>query len=101
MALSTIADRHARGKLRYWLGMKGSKRRDRLPVGEVLREARLGAGLSQEALAFSADVDRTYISNLENDHKSPTVETLWRLCKVLGLATSELIRRAEYRRPAK
>jgi transcriptional regulator with XRE-family HTH domain len=71
------------------------KRRDTLPIGEVLREARLKAGLTQEALAFAADVDRTYISYLENDQKSPTLEMLVKLCRELKLPVSELIKRAE------
>lgn len=71
------------------------KRRDELPIGEVLRQARLKAGLTQEALAFAADVDRTYISYLENDQKSPTLEMLVKLCRELKLPVSELIKRAE------
>ena len=71
------------------------KRRDQLPIGEVLRQARVKAGLTQEALAFAADVDRTYISYLENDQKSPTVEMLVKLCRELKLPVSELIKRAE------
>ncbi|WP_428304402.1 helix-turn-helix domain-containing protein [Lacipirellula sp.] len=72
-----------------------AKRRDTLSIGPVLRDARLKAGLTQEALAFSADVDRTYVSYLENDQKSPTLETLVKLCRELKLPVSELIRRAE------
>lgn len=72
-----------------------AKRRDQLPIGEVLRQARQKAGLTQEGLGFAAEVDRTYISYLENGHKSPTVDMLARLCNVLNIATSELIRRAE------
>ncbi|WP_428307961.1 helix-turn-helix domain-containing protein [Lacipirellula sp.] len=71
------------------------KRRDTLLIGEVLRAARLKAGLTQEALAFAADVDRTYISYLENDQKSPTLEMLVKVCRELKLPVSELIKRAE------
>jgi transcriptional regulator with XRE-family HTH domain len=71
------------------------KRRGQLPIGEALRQARQKAGLTQEALAFAAEVDRTYISYLENDLKSPTVETLAKICETLGILTSELIKRAE------
>jgi transcriptional regulator with XRE-family HTH domain len=72
-----------------------AKRRDTLLIGGVLRDARLKAGMTQEALAFAADVDRTYVSYLENDQKSPTVEMLVKLCRELKLPVSELIRRAE------
>ena len=36
-------------------------------LGEILRESRERAGLSQEQLAFQAGIDRTYISQLENN----------------------------------
>ena len=72
-----------------------AKRREQLPIGEVLRQARQSAGMTQEALAFKADVDRTYISYLENGIKSPTLETLNKLSAALGVLTSELVRRAE------
>ena len=64
-------------------------------LGEELRKAREAAGLTQETLSFDADVDRTYISQLENDKKSPTLELLFRLCDVLGVKASELIARVE------
>ena len=64
-------------------------------LGEYLREARLSANLSQEKLSFEASVDRTYISELENDHKSPTVDVLLRLCKAMNVRASSIIARVE------
>lgn len=64
-------------------------------LGQELRKARLAALLTQEALAFSSGVDRTYISELENDLKSPTIETLQRLCAAMGVKASQLLARAE------
>jgi transcriptional regulator with XRE-family HTH domain len=67
-------------------------------LGEELRSAREAAGLTQEALAFRASLDRSYISQLENDRKSPTLDVLFRLCDALGVQASELIARVERRR---
>ena len=64
-------------------------------LGNELRKAREKAEMTQEQLAFDADVDRTYISMLENDKKSPTVEMLFRLCDAMDIAASEVIRRVE------
>jgi len=64
-------------------------------LGEELGKARRAAGLTQEALALDAHVDRSYISELEHDKKSPTVDMLFRLCKVLGVRASELMARVE------
>jgi transcriptional regulator with XRE-family HTH domain len=74
------------------------KRRGTLLIGEVLRQARQAAGMTQEALGFKADVDRTYISYLENDQKSPTIEMLAKICASLDIAVSELIKQAEKRK---
>jgi len=70
---------------------------DTLPfmLGEELRKAREEAGLTQETLSFDAEVDRTYISQLENGHKSPTIDTLFRICDVLGVKASEILARVE------
>jgi len=60
-------------------------------LGSELRKAREAAGMSQERLAFAAGVHRTYISLLERDKKSPTVNVLLRICKALGISMAELI----------
>jgi len=49
-----------------------------------LKNLRLNAGLSQEALALEADVDRTYISQLERGVANPSLVILFRISKVLG-----------------
>lgn len=64
-------------------------------LGAELRRARDDAGKTQEDLAYEAGLDRTYISQLENDKKSPTVDVLFRICDALALPASELIKRVE------
>ena len=64
-------------------------------LGNELRKARLSAGLTQEELAFKADVLRNYVSLLERGEKSPTVQTLLRLCRALGVKASAIIARVE------
>jgi transcriptional regulator with XRE-family HTH domain len=48
-----------------------------------LRKVRKKAHLTQEELAFKAELDRTYISLLELGRKGPTLVTIFRLCQVL------------------
>jgi len=64
-------------------------------LGKVLQNARQKAGLSQEALAKLAGVDRSYISQLEHDHRSPTVNMLFRLCEAMRLSTAAVIGEVE------
>lgn len=66
--------------------------------GDVLREARESAGMTQEDLAFEANLNRTYISHLENNKKSPTLETIFRLGDALRVPPSTLVARAEQMR---
>jgi transcriptional regulator with XRE-family HTH domain len=51
--------------------------------------------MSQEDLAFDAGVHRTYVSMLERDLKSPTVDVLFRLCRALKIKPSQFIARVE------
>jgi transcriptional regulator with XRE-family HTH domain len=68
-------------------------------IGKELRRAREEAGLTQEQLADHARVHRTYVSLLERNKKSPTLDVLFRLCKALGISPSKLIAAVE--RPAR
>ena len=72
-----------------------------MTLGDELRNARQEANMTQEQLAFAAGIDRTYVSQLENDHKSPTVDILFRLCDALGITASGLLARVERTRPRK
>ncbi len=44
---------------------------------------------------LSAELDRTYVSGIERDVRNPTIETILRLTRVLGVAPSALPRGAE------
>lgn len=63
--------------------------------GQVLRERRLAAGLSQERLALEAGVDRTFVSLLERGGRQPTLGTLWRLAGAMGVRPSDLVSAVE------
>ena len=49
--------------------------------------------MSQEKVALYAGVDRSYLSELENNKWSPTVEMLLRICDALRVSASEIIAR--------
>ncbi|HEX8756836.1 MAG TPA: helix-turn-helix transcriptional regulator [Steroidobacteraceae bacterium] len=63
--------------------------------GRVLRDQRETRGISQEDLALSADVDRSFVSQMERGIRQPTLTTLVKLCKALGVAPSIIIGRME------
>ena len=63
--------------------------------GQVLREQRLSRSLSQEELALAADVDRTFVSQMERGIRQPTITTLMKLAGALGIQPSTLVNRME------
>lgn len=69
-------------------------------LGDELRKARTTADISQTKLSLESGVDRSYISEIERGKKSPTLETLFRLCDAIGIKASTLIARVERSRKA-
>lgn len=70
-------------------------------LGQILKETREAAGMTQEELALTAGVDRSYVSQLERDLKSPTVSMLFRLCQAMQASPSAVIARLESAPPPK
>ncbi len=64
-------------------------------LGDELRKCREAAGLSQERLADKAGIDRTYVSILERDRQSPTVDMLIRVCRAMGVRASDVLAQIE------
>jgi transcriptional regulator with XRE-family HTH domain len=58
-----------------------------------LKQLRTAAGLSQEELAFRADIDRTYVSALERGIYNASVITIERLADALGVEPAEFLLR--------
>ena len=58
-----------------------------------LRKLRQAKGLSQEALAHEAGIDRTYISALERSVYSASITTVDKLASILGVDAAELLQR--------
>ena len=62
----------------------------RKQFGAVVRGFRTDAGLSQEALATAASLDRTYISGIERGIRNPTLEIIVRLADALDRQPCDL-----------
>ena len=60
-------------------------------VGERIRKARLAKGLSQEELAFEADLHRAYIGQIERGEKNIGVQNLQKIASALKIKISKLI----------
>ena len=58
-------------------------------VARNLRRLRVARGVSQEALAVDAEIDRTYVSRLERGMENPTVAVLEKLAAALDCGIAE------------
>ncbi len=58
--------------------------------GKAVRRRRRELDLSQEDLAERAELHRTYISNVERGELNPSLETMEKLVKALGITFSAL-----------
>jgi transcriptional regulator with XRE-family HTH domain len=63
--------------------------------GRAFRTIREQRGISQEALAHEADLDRTYVSGIERGERNPSLTNLLRLAEALDVPLSEVAIRAE------
>src|SRR4051812_3903690 len=71
-----------------------------MQLGANLREARGRRGWSIADLAETAGLSKGFVSQIENDKTSPSLDTLERLAEALGVAVVELLRPAEAAPPA-
>lgn len=54
-------------------------------VGLRIRELRNQIGISQEALANKAEIDRTYVTDVENGRRNISIENLEKLINALEI----------------
>lgn len=55
-----------------------------MQIGQKIKRLRLKNGLTQEELGERTDLSKGFISQLERDMNSPSIETLFSLLEVLG-----------------
>lgn len=60
-------------------------------LGEAIRNARIAAELSQEALAADAELDRSYMGGVERGEHNLTLMNLCKISKALNTKPSELL----------
>lgn len=63
----------------------------RISFGERLRELRQQLGISQEALAARAGLDRTYISGCERGQRNVSLLNIHKISAALEASPSELL----------
>jgi transcriptional regulator with XRE-family HTH domain len=60
-------------------------------LGRAIREARTGSKLTMRALAAEAEISQPFLSQIESGAAMPSIVTLFRIAKVLGISPSSLL----------
>jgi transcriptional regulator with XRE-family HTH domain len=60
-------------------------------VGKNVRRFRQRAEMTQEQLAFAAEIDLTYVGGIERGKRNPSVLVLVRIAMALGTEPAELL----------
>jgi transcriptional regulator with XRE-family HTH domain len=60
--------------------------------GNRLRQKRMAIGLSQEAFADKAELDRTYVSGIERGKRNVALRNIEAIAEALGISISELMK---------
>ena len=63
--------------------------------GQLVADLRRKADLTQEDLAYSSGIDRSFMSKLERGENSISLPTLLRLAKALGTTPSKILQKFE------
>jgi len=61
-------------------------------LGKNLKRIRTEKGISQSDISRNLKVHKGYISNIENGKVNPTLATITRLAKAVGVSISELLK---------
>ncbi|HKW30819.1 MAG TPA: helix-turn-helix transcriptional regulator [Verrucomicrobiae bacterium] len=63
-----------------------------LSFGRSVAKHRQTKGFSQEALAEKADIDRTYLSDIERGVRNPGIKNVILIAKALGITAADLLK---------
>ena len=63
--------------------------------GQQVRQLREALEISQEELAFRADISAQYVGRLERGVQSPSLLVIEKIAKALGMPISELMHHVE------
>ena len=70
----------------------------KLKVGQRIRVLRKELGLSQEALAYKSEVDRTYMTDVENGRRNVSIEILEKIIKALEVSFSDFFNSKDFKK---
>jgi transcriptional regulator with XRE-family HTH domain len=71
-------------------------------IGLRIKEIRTEKNLTQEAVAFKAEIDRTFMNHVENGKRNVSIETLEKLiCNGLEISFQDFFNNPSFKRKKK
>ncbi len=61
-------------------------------IAKRIVKERKSRGITQERLAALSDVDRTHMGLIEQGRRKPTLSTLYKIAKTLGMSLEQLFK---------
>lgn len=61
-------------------------------LGNNLKRIRTQKGISQGDISRNLNIDRAYISGVENGKRNPTLSNIEKIAKALGISADELLK---------
>jgi len=68
----------------------------KLKIGQRIKELREKAEMSQKDLAYTADLDRSYIASIENGQRNVSIVNIEKIAVALGVTLKELFNDAQF-----
>ena len=65
-------------------------------IGQRIKQLRETADMSQKDLAYTADLDRSYIASVENGQRNISIVNIEKIVKALGVTLKEFFNDIEF-----
>ena len=73
----------------------------KLKIGQRIKELREAAKMSQKDLAYTADLDRSYIASIENGQRNVSIVNIEKIATALNITLKEFFNDAEFNKHTK
>ena len=73
----------------------------KLKIGQRIKELRETASMSQKDLAYTADLDRSYIASIENGQRNVSIVNIDKIAAALNVTLKEFFNDAEFNKHTK
>ena len=68
-----------------------------IKVGKRITQLRKAKNLSQQKFSYEADMERTYLTHIENGRKNISLSTLEKILKALGISSKEFFDHKDFK----